>query len=262
MKPSTKALLVGLAILLVSSLASATVVTLPITQAWQHKDTAMWCNPGGNGNIHAWDHAVNPAPGCPHCGYYCAPASISMYALYRGRVGIQTQQDDIYDQGKVLGGEIQANGTLETHGLGMWDSGQALEVQMAFGFAVGAPLQWGPVAQGMPPMTNQLVILFIDDDIPILWCDHGGYPADIYPEPSQETEEFSGHAKIIAGYDDKNTADFNDDEYYIFDPWPTSGSPYWVGSNVVLDPLDVFLADYDPVATVQSTWGAVKALFR
>ena len=43
----------------------------------------------------------------------------------------------------------------------------------------------------------------------------------------EDAAEVNGHAKIIAGYDDKDTADFADDEYLIYDPWPTSGSPYW-----------------------------------
>ena len=133
---------------------------------------------------------------------------------------------------------------------------------LSFTFAVAVPLQWGPVPQGNPPMTGDLVISCIDNDVPILWCDHGGYPGEMFPPPSGETLENSGHAKIIAGYDNQDTADFNDDEYYIFHPWPTSVSPYWVGSTNVLDPLDVYITDYDPTPIEMHTWGGVKRLYR
>lgn len=255
----------GLVLLLVAMSfggAHGASVTLPVTQVWQHKDTNMVCTIEGVGVTHTWNHAVVPAPGCAHCGYYCAPASISVYALYRGRVGAQTQQDDIYDQGKFLGGEILGDGSVQTEGLGMWDTATSPEVQNSFAFAVATPVQWGPGGSPNPPMTNQLVIDCIDDNIPILWCDHGGYPEEMYPPPDLETVENSGHAKIIAGYDDKGTADFADDEYQIYDPWPNAASPYWVASGVVLDAADVFLADSLPVAVETSSWGKVKSLYR
>lgn len=71
-----------------------------------------------------------------------------------------------------------------------------------------------------------------------------------------------GHYKVIAGYDDANTAGvFSDDWALIYDPWPEytdksvlpagaipgpSGSfdPYWIPVSMVLgDPNDLFLVE-------------------
>jgi hypothetical protein len=251
-------------LLVLPVLTSAKIVRLPVPQAWQHKDTNMWCNVCQAGVVHPVNHAA--PPGCAHCGCYCAPGAISMYAQYRGRMGVLIQQDNIYDMGKFTLGEIRGNGVLETHGVGMFDvpppNGPGAEVQTAFTFAVGAPFQWGLVHLGGVPMTGAFVILCIDDNIPLLWCDHYNWPLDMYPAPDPSDDEIMGHCKIIAGYDDKDTVAVNDDDYYIYDPWPTSGSPYWQASITVLDNRDVYLADNDPVATEGSTWGAVKNLYR
>jgi hypothetical protein len=77
----------------------------------------------------------------------------------------------------------------------------------------------------------------------------------------EDAAEVNGHAKVIAGYDDQGTADFADDWYQIYDPWPTSGSPYWVPAATVLDVRDVYMADFDVVPNESMTWGGVKNLF-
>ncbi|MCJ7561918.1 MAG: hypothetical protein MUO84_02775, partial [Thermoplasmata archaeon] len=119
----------------------------------QHKDTMMPCSGGnppclapGPSPPHVPNDVigVGPPPGgdnvygtlddCPHCSAYCAPASIAMIANYYA-VGVpKNQQDDIYDQGKKSMGETQADGIIQTHGVGMTDgtTGSAWEVQDAF----------------------------------------------------------------------------------------------------------------------------------
>lgn len=259
-------ILLVLAVLLLPALAAAKTVTLPVTQAWQHKDTSMNCVPGGSAAPHLWDHAVNPPPGCGHCGYYCAPASISMYATFRGITGAKAQQDDIYDNGKFTQGEILGDGIIQTHGVGMYDGVSPMgvggaEVQTAFQWSLGALYTWG-VNVGGAPMTDAYIQLSIDDWTPILWCDHYGYPAEINPPLPDDAFEVNGHAKIIAGYNDKDTATYADDEYLIYDPWPASGSPYWVPTGTVLDVRDVYMADIDVVPNEETSWGSVKALYR
>ncbi len=264
-------LLLGLlaVLLLAPTLAGAKVVTLNIPQLWQHKDTVMPCvavpNPCGP-VVHAANHA---AAACRHCGYYCVPACIAMISLYRGGGGNKVLQDWIYDNGKLSGGEIPGDGILQTHGVGMFDrsalaSGLPDEVVTAFQWTRGLALIyiWGPVNQGFLPLTPAYIIQCLDDNIPIIWCDHFGWPDGIYPPPVDEIAECSGHAKIIAGYNDQGTAATGDDRYFIFDPWPVSGSPYWIGQQPLLDPRDVFYADFDPVPDEQITWGVVKELFR
>ncbi len=259
-------LILTTALFLLPVAADSTTVTLSITQAWQHKDTNMNCTVGASAVPHALNHAVTPPPGCGHCGYYCAPASISMYAMYRGKTGAVIQQDDIYDNGKFSQGEIMGDGIIQTHAVGMYDATSPLgvggaEVQAAFAWSLGAFVQWG-VNVSAPPMTDAYIHLSIDSNTPILWCDHYGYPSEVYPALPEDAAEVNGHAKIIAGYDDKDTADYIDDEYLIYDPWPTSGSPYWVPSATVLDVRDVYMSDIDVVPTEKATWSGVKALFR
>ena len=251
-------------ILVIAGAAQGTIQSLPITQVWQHKDTTMSCTaPGGNNLVHAHDHAVNPPPGDPHCGYYCAPASIAMYALYRGKAGSQTQMDDIYDNGKFTQGEVQSDGTIQTHGFGMFSaftgSVGGPEVQTAFAWAVAAPLEWGSTYG--PPMTGGEIISQINGNTPILWIDHGGYPNEVNPPLPEEWENYNGHAKLIAGYDDKNTAVFNDDEYLIFDPWPTSGSPYWAPHSTVVNGTDLYITDGGPLPTERRSMAEIKSEF-
>jgi hypothetical protein len=244
--------------------AHGATTTLAITQVWQHKNTTMSCTAtGGTNTIHATDHAVNPPPGGPHCGYYCAPASISMYALYRGKTGILTQQDQIYDNGKFTQGEAPGDGIIQTHGFGMFSAPVGgvggPEVQAAFAWSVGTPVEWGTL-YGLP-LTGKDVIALIVQNKPILWADHGGYPAEVNPPLPQEWIDVNGHAKIIAGYDDKGTAAYSDDEYLIYDPWPTSGSPYWLAQSSVLDTKDLYITDGTVIPTNRSSVGELKSKY-
>jgi len=249
---SVLALLVG-----VAATSFATGVYLAVPQVWQHKDTNMWCNVCGAGIAHAANHATV----CAHCGMYCGPGACSMYAGFKGRPAPFGNQDNIYDNGKSAQGEITGNGTLETHGVGMYVGlgGMPAEVQAAFQYALAVPpFQHGPVASGWPLITRQIVKWYIDHNQPILWIDIGSWPSDQTGIPSELYYE-SGHCKIIAGYNDNDTpGDLNDDTYRIFDPWPTSGSPYCVLQNLVIDPVDIYLTMCAPVAAGRQTWGGIK----
>jgi hypothetical protein len=239
----------------------AVVKTLGVTQVWQHKDTNMNCVPGGSAAAHVWNHAT--AAGCVHCGMYCAPASCAMYAIFMGRGAPFINQDDIYDNSKAAP-EILGNGTLETHGLGMYPGlgGKPPEIQNAFAYAVGiVPFQFGPQGTPNPVLTCMDVLWCIDTGIPILWIDMGIWPTDQDTVP-EELYYDSGHCKIIAGYDDKDTAACDDDEYLIYDPWPTSGSSYWLGQAQVVDNFDVFLSTLSVYATEETSWGKIKTLER
>ena len=239
--------------------AFAVSVSLPITQVWQHKDTNMLCVPAADATIHAWNHATV----CMHCGTYCAPAACSMYALYWGRGVPFTNQDDIYDNAKLSGGEILANGMLETHGLGMY-AGTPMkqpEIQTAFNYAVGIwPFQWGPQGSQNPLLTHQNVVSLIDHNNPVLWIDMGTWPSDQSTIPVELYYD-SGHCKIIAGYNDMNTPNPADDQYLIYDPWPNSGSSYWLAVNQVIDPVDIYLSVWDCIGTKEASWGSIKRMF-
>jgi len=244
----------------ISIQSNATVKTLPVTQVWQHKDTNMWCVICGAGVA----HPVH-SPGCNHCDMYCAPASLSMFALYAGRGVPFTQQDDIYDNGKSMQGEITGNGTIETHGVGMYCGigATAPEIQAAFTYAMGfGPFQFGPGGSGNPMLDISLAEKYIDCNLIILWIDIGKWPADM--EVPQDLYYDSGHCKIIAGYDDNDTpADLSDDEFYIFDPWPTSGSPYWMLATSVIDQVDIYLTTTNPESSTEpASWGKIKGEFK
>jgi len=249
---SVLALLVG-----VAATSFAAQVTLAVPQVWQHKDTNMWCNVCGAGIAHAANHATV----CAHCGMYCGPGACSMYAGFQGRPAPFGNQDNIYDNGKSAQGETTGNGTLETHGVGMYVGlgGMPPEVQAAFTYALAVPpFQHGPVANGWPLITPQIVKWYIDHNQPVLWIDIGSWPGDQTGIPSELYYE-SGHCKIIAGYDDNNTpGNLIDDSYKIFDPWPTSGSPYWLAQNLVIDPVDIYLTLTAPIAAGRQTWGSIK----
>jgi hypothetical protein len=188
-----------------------------------------------------------------------------MFALYVGNTAPNTQQDKIYDNSKVMQGEITGNDTLETHGVGMYCGlgGTLPEVQNAFTYGVGVvPFQFGPQGSGFPMLGAALAEDYIDCNLIILWCDVGTWPEDMTDIPEELRYE-SGHCKIIAGYDDKDTPEnLNDDDFYIFDPWPTSGSPYWVKANNVIDPADIYLVTVDPQSDTElGSWGEVKGKY-
>ncbi len=247
-------------ILAMAATCFAAQVLLAVPQVWQHKDTNMWCNVCGAGVIHVWNDATQ----CAHCGMYCGPGACSMYARFEGSIAPFIDQDDIYDNGKSCQGETTGNGIIETHGVGMYvgRGGMPAEVQAAFTYAVGiVPFQHGPVADGMPLITPGFVKAYIDNNQPVLWVDMGVWPADQSGVPVELYYE-SGHCKIISGYDDNNTpGNLADDAYLIFDPWPTSGSPYWVPQNLVIDPLDIYLTITAPIAVESKTWGSIKSEF-
>lgn len=242
--------------LVMSSSAFAVLATLNIQQLWQHKDTNMWCNVCNAGIV----HPQNDATVCAHCGMYCAPAACAMYAAFEGRVAPFINQDNIYDNGKHSQGETPGDGIIQTHGVGMY-AGTGVtpsEVQAAFSYAVGIqPYQFGPAGGNTPIMDAATIKWFIDHNQPILWIDIGGWPPDQTGIPTELYYD-SGHCKIIAGYNDLSTKDPNDDRYLIYDPWPTSGSPYWVMVGTFNFATDIFLTMGPVVAVEHSTWGSIK----
>jgi hypothetical protein len=159
---------------------------------------------------------------------------------------------------------MPGNGTIETHGVGMFAGvgGTPAEVQGAFTYAVGIqPFQHGPVASGLPMITPLIIEAYINSNQPVLWVDWGNWPADMDSIPADIAND-SGHCKIIAGYNDGGTVgNFADDTFLIVDPWPTSGSPYWLAQQLVVDPADIYLTTSAPVATATQTWSGIKNLF-
>ncbi len=216
------------------------------------------------------DNLYGTADDCPHCSAYCAPASIAMIATYLGIVGNKILQDFIYDNGKNSSGEIQGNGKIETHGIGMMDGtgGSAWEVQDALNYSIGK----GNYVQhnqsggtGFPALTAVQLKQYIANGHPVLWLDHGGQPNNISDWVFDTSlQAMQGHAKVIAGYDDNETLGTTmDDLCLIYDPWPeyndkgflpyanaTKGpgntfDPYWLPLRDVnlTDPADKYLVD-------------------
>jgi len=195
---------------------------------------------------------------CPHCSAYCAPAAIAMIAAAYGDPSFETRQDYIYENGKH--GPFQGDGIIEDHGVGMFHGVGSThpEVQDAMRYALAqmaiteldiSALTWSKLRDG-----------FIRKKRPVLWLDHNGWPSDQNDEyPSEENRKHQGHAKIIAGYDDKNTSESSDDYCLIYDPWPgyelnsalplnaekgpaDTFDPYWLPVGSVLgDPNDLFI---------------------
>ena len=235
---------------------------LAITQAWQHKDTKMWCEPEGEGKRHPWKHGVRDH--CVHCLMYSAPAACAMYGMFVMRPAPFVLQDYIYDNSKESEGEILGNGSLETHGLGLYAGigGKPAEIQNAFTYAVGVPpFQHGPLGSGNPVITCEIIRWYIDNNQPILWVDIASWPADQDTIPD-ELYYNSGHCKIIAGYDDMDTPDdCGDDAYLIHDPWITSDTPYWLPGEQVIDSTDIYLSVLQPLPVAKESWSSIKRIF-
>ncbi len=255
---------------------------------YQYKDSSLSCIAGFppyNGNFppcgilgaHPWNHVTGTndvygdSDDCPHCSAYCAPASVAMIANAYGKEGNLIKQDYIYDNGKSTPPEDPGPPPeIKTHGVGMYDGsgGERQEVQDALLYAL----------EGMPYDQHDSItplnwMMLRDDYIlmnrPVLWLDHGGWPAHQSENwPTTESRQNQGHAKVIAGYDDRGTAGETDDLCLIYDPWPeyndkedllllpanaTKGpqdtfDPYWLPQSDVLgDSSDIFLVPTDPI---------------
>ncbi|MFX1512824.1 MAG: C39 family peptidase [Promethearchaeota archaeon] len=276
-------------------------VQLTIPQLYQHKDTNLTCDAviPPNNSIHPWNHSL-PYYSCPHCATYCAPASIAMIALYRGKTSPITDQDHIYDEGKYTGGEAPGDGITQTHGVGMFhDPTHGFEVQTAFAFAVDTSFHqysmtnssnstsWGGKGAVSPPsglgidwseaswqgpLTPAQLVTLLGEGRPVLWLDQDGWPES---NPSWENRGYQGHAKVIAGHLEMGTPGFyEDDQFIIYDPWP-----YLPNQNIA-NPLnisvseifnfaptrqqytdDVFLVDSTyAVAELPTTWSIIVFL--
>jgi hypothetical protein len=185
-----------------------------------------------------------------------------MIGLFVGQASPFVDIDNIYDNSKVIG-EIMGNGILETRGVGMYAGVGTTtpEVQNAFTYAVGiVPFQHGPIGTANPLITYEIIKWYIDNNHPVLWVDIGNWPADQGVLPGEILTD-SGHCKVIAGYDDLDTADLSDDLLLIYDPWPTSGSSYWLAHGQVVDVNDVYLATTQAFATDEASRGQIKNMF-
>jgi len=173
-------------------------------------------------------------------------------------------QDFIYDVCELdtLAGEIQGNAIIERHGVGMTDGtgGTRLEIQFAFQMHVSPYHQHNQ--SDASALTASQLLSYMAGSYPVLWDDHGGWPANMDPTFPTADPKNQGHYKVIAGYDDANTVGtYSDDWALIYDPWPEytdhsvlpagaipgpSGSfdPYWIPVPMVLgDPNDLFLVE-------------------
>jgi len=241
---------------------------------YQHKDSTMGCTPcpASEQGTHSWNHApgldgiYGTADDCPHCSTYCAPACIAMIVTAYGKTGNRIKQDHIYEFAEQTYG-TPADGHIDSHGVGMFDGSgvpaQLLEVQMALDWALDGITSYQHDGVTLDWSTLRDYILL---DRPVLWLDHGGWPANQSDEyPSFEDRQNQGHAKIIAAYDDRGTGSETDDLCLIYDPWPeyndksllptnaTKGpqntfDPYWLHQGDVLGDInDIFLIPVDPV---------------
>jgi hypothetical protein len=146
--------------------------------------------------------------------------------------------------------------------------GERQEVQDALLYA----LEGMPYDQhdGMVPLTWMMLRdNYIRMNRPVLWLDHSGWPVHQSDNwPTNESRQHQGHAKVIAGYDDRGTSGESDDLCLIYDPWPeyndeedplllptnaTKGpgdtfDPYWLPqSDVLSDASDIFLVPHEPI---------------
>jgi hypothetical protein len=229
---------------------------LPLNIQYQHKDSNFVCEagppcPGGHPDpAHEWNDTAGPdgiygnSDDCPHCSAYSAPAAIAMIADSLGRSGNFMKQDPIYDNGKSVAPEITGDNIIQTHGVGMFDgtNGWPSEVQTAFEWALGVASGYEEHGPGNP-MTDAHLEEHIKASRVVLWIDHGGWPANqsaSYPSTANKADQ--GHAKVIAGYDDKNTPGHGDDWCLIYDPWPEYTDKGILPENATLGPGGT----YDP----------------
>jgi hypothetical protein len=250
---------------------------IPMQLIYQHKDTdsipCNLCTPPNT--IHVWNDAAGPlgvygdSNDCPHCSTYCAPASIAMIAKAYGLTGAKTEQDLIYDEGKQTYGEVLP-GIIESHNVGMFHGANTTdpEVQQAFDYAID-PMTHDEYNAGNL-MTETTLKSCIENSHPVLWLDHNGWPDNLSDliELSPLIKQDQGHAKVIAGYDDRGTDGVSDDLCLIYDPWPeyndkqkiellptgaTKGpddtfDPYWLPvSSIIGDANDVFLVPQNSI---------------
>ena len=241
---------------------------------YQHKDTPMLCDlcTAVESAPHAEKHAAGPNgtygdnDDCPHCSTYCAPASIAMISKAYGRTAEKIEQDWIYDGGKNLP-DAKRDGNLTTRGVGMFHGigSPFSEVQDAMDFAL-EPMTHDEYNAGNP-MTKTIFKNCIENNRPVLWLDHNGWPDNFSNDIDLPAtiKQYQGHAKVIAGYDDRGTSDTTDDRCLIYDPWPEYNDdeilptgaakgpddtfdPYWLPvSSIIGDTNDVFLVPKDSI---------------
>jgi len=94
------------------------------------------------------------------------------------------------------------------------------------------------------PLTAALLQGYIQNWQPVLWLDHSGWPVNQsvnYPPSDKRPDQ--GHAKVIAGYNDSDTAaDKSDDICLIYDPWPEYKDKSILPVNATMGPGNT----YDP----------------
>ena len=117
------------------------------------------------------------------------------------------------------------------------------------------------------PLTATILESCIENSRPVLWLDHNGWPDSFGNEIDLPAtiEQYQGHAKVIAGYDNEGTSDTSDDRCLVYDPWPEYNDdevlpgdaskgpddtydPYWLPlSSIIGDINDVFLVPTDSI---------------
>jgi len=224
--------------------------------------------PGPGDNLYGF---VGNFDDCPHCSVYSGPACIQMVWAYRFGGPPIPPQDIIYDMCELDKpvGELQGSGVIERHGYGVLDgtAGSPPEIQTAFMAFIGPVFQhnqWDASA-----LTFQTLESYIVNGFPLIWDDHNGWPSNMDLRwPSPPDNQFQGHYKVIAGYDDGNTVGNSQDDFaLIYDPWPgyndalaqnptplPAGAvagptgqpdPYWLPVGSVLgDVGDLFLVEF------------------
>jgi hypothetical protein len=288
MKPTHRNKLISVFLLMLLVVLLTTCVSpqsseiiIPMNLVYQHKDsTATIQMQVGTGHLsgyglydHPWNGAAGPdnvygnilgPDDCEHCSTYCAPASIAMMA---DAYGISVEQDYIYDSYKIHALEINGDNVIQTHGLGMDHGGGTPSTQPEVQNALSGVLGMGYDQHSVPSLDwMKLKNDFIEMKRPVLWLDLNGWPENQYNEwPADPGRANQGHAKVIAGYDDRGTADPSDDLSLIYDPWPEYNDksklplnaikgpqdtfdPYWLPTTDVLsDTSDIFLIPVDPI---------------
>ena len=233
---------------------------IPMELVYQHKDTAMPCNPcisdpQLNPDPHTWNHAAGTdgiygnVDDCPHCSTYCAPASIAIIANAYGRTAEKIEQDWIFDGGKdypaVGDGMLNAHDVGMDHGAGSTPS----EIQNALNLALD-PMTHEEYNAGNP-ISETILNTCIENKRPVLWLDYNVWPVNQNSEyPHASVKSNQGHAKVVAGYDDRGTSDTSDDRCLIYDPWPEYNDLGLLPTGAAKGPDDTFDPYWLPVSSI------------
>ena len=74
--------------------------------------------------------------------------------------------------------------------------------------------------------------------------------SSLYPSAADKADQ--GHAKVIAGYDDRNTPGHGDDRCLIYDPWPEYTDKSILPANATLGPGGTYDPYWLPLSDVDT----------